>query len=142
MSHENVANIERAYQAVSRFDADALVALCEPDVEFRSRVGEADAVTYRGHDGVRDYIATLSEVFAWVRTEPLEVIDEGDRAVVCNRFQARGRLSEVEIEDHFFHAMRIRKGKALWWNFYSSRPKPSKPWGCGSRRCRRRMSNS
>ena len=121
MSHENVANIERAYQTVSRFDAEALVALCEPDVEFRSRVGEADAVTYRGHDGVRDYIATLSEVFEWVVTEPLEVIDEGDRAVVCNRFQARGRLSEVEIEDHFFHAMRIRNGKALWWDFYASR---------------------
>lgn len=122
MSQENVPNIERAYEAVSRLDAEALVALCEPDIEFRSRVGEADDVTYHGHDGVRDYIATLSEVFECVRTEPLEVIDRGDRAVVCNRFQARGRLSEVEIEDHFFHAMRIRNGKALWRDFYSSRP--------------------
>jgi ketosteroid isomerase-like protein len=121
VSQENVANIERGYQAVSRLDAEALVALCEPDVEFRSRVGEADGVTYRGHDGVRDYIAALSEVFEWIRTEPLEVLDEGDRAVVCNRFQARGRLSEVEVEDHFFHAIRLRGGKALWWDFYSSR---------------------
>jgi ketosteroid isomerase-like protein len=121
MPQENMANIERGYEAMSRLDAEALVALCESDVEFRSRVGEADDVTYHGHDGVRDYIATLSEVFEWVRTEPLEVIDGGDWAVVCNRFRARGRLSEVEVEDHFFQAMRLRNGKALWWAFYPSK---------------------
>jgi ketosteroid isomerase-like protein len=121
MSRENVANIEKGYAALSQLDAEALVALCETDVEFRSRIGEADDVTYQGHDGVRDYIATLSEVFEWVRTEPLEIIDGGDRAVVCNRFQARGRLSEVEVEDHFFQAMRLRNGKVLWWAFYPSK---------------------
>jgi|SRR5215211_899676 len=121
MSRENVERIERGYVAVSRLDAEALVAICEPDVEFRSRVGEAEDVTYHGHDGLRDYIASLSEVFEWVQTEPLEIIDGGDRAVVCNRFRARGRRSEVEVEDHFFHAIRLRDGKALWWDFYPSR---------------------
>jgi uncharacterized protein len=129
LSQENVPNIERAYEAVSRLDAEALVALCDPDVEFRSRVGDADDVTFHGHDGVRDYIATLSEVFEWVRTEPLEVIDRGDRAVVCNRFQARGRLSEVEVEDHFFQAMKLRNGKALWWDFYLSKAEALKAVG-------------
>jgi len=102
MSQENVeikAGIERAYEALSRLDAEAMVSLCEPDVEFRSRIAEADDVTYRGHDGVRDYIASLAEVFEWVRTEALEVIGEGDRAVVCNRFRARGRRSGVEVEE-------------------------------------------
>jgi uncharacterized protein len=121
MSQQNVERIERGYQAVSQLDAEALVAICEPDVEFRSRVGEAEDVTYHGHDGLRDYIASLAEVFEWVQTEPLEIIDGGDRAVVCNRFRARGRRSEVEVEDHFFHAIRLRNGKALWWDFYPSR---------------------
>jgi len=121
MSRETVERIERGYEAVSRLDAEALVAICEPDVEFRSRVGEAEDVTYHGHDGLRDYIASLSEVFEWVQTEPLEIIDGGDRAVVCNRFRARGRRSEVEVEQHFFHAIRLREGKALWWDFYPSR---------------------
>jgi ketosteroid isomerase-like protein len=141
MSHENVANIERAYQAVSRFDADALVALCQPDVEFRSRVGEADAVTYRGHDGVRDYIATLSEVFAWVRTEPLEVIDEGDRAVVCNRFRARGRLSEVKSRTTSSMRSDCAVARRCGGTSINPRPMPSKPCGCVSRRCRRRTSS-
>jgi ketosteroid isomerase-like protein len=121
MSQENVEGIERAYEAMSRLDAEALVALCDPDVEFRSRIAEADDVTYRGHGGVRDYIASLVEVFEWVRTEALDVVEESDRAVVCNRFRARGRHSGVEVEERFFQALRFRDGKVLWWAFYPSK---------------------
>jgi uncharacterized protein len=121
MSRENVQNIRRGYEAISRMDAEALAALCEPDIEFRSRIGEAEDVTYHGHDGVRNYIASLSEAFEWLRAEPLEIIDGGDRAVVCNRMRARGSRSEVEVEVHFFHALRLRNGKAVWWDFYPSR---------------------
>jgi ketosteroid isomerase-like protein len=121
MSQEKVENIERAYEAMSRLDAEAMVALCEPDVEFRSRIAEADDVAYRGHDGVRDYIASLAEVFEWVQTEPLDVVEVSDRAVVCNRFRARGRHSGVEVEERFFQALRFRDGKVLWWAFYPSR---------------------
>ena len=133
MSQENaestVEDIERAYQAISRLDAEAMVALCDPDVEFRSRVAEADDVTYRGHDGVRDYIASLAEVFEWVRTEALEVIGEGDRAVVCNRFRARGRHSGVEVEERFFQAIRFRDGNVLWWALYPSKAEALKAMG-------------
>ena len=120
MSQENLESIERAYEAMSRLDAEALAALCDPDVEFRSRIAEADDVTYRGHDGVRDYIASLAEVFEWVQTEPLDVVDESDRAVVCNRFRARGRHSGLEVEERFFQALRFRDRKVLWWAFYPS----------------------
>jgi uncharacterized protein len=121
MSQENVEGIEQAYEAMSRLDAEALVALCDPEVEFRSRIAEADDMTYRGHGGVRDYIASLAEVFEWVRTEPLDVVEESDRAVVCNRFRARGRHSGVEVEERFFQALRFSDGKVLWWAFYPSK---------------------
>ena len=121
MSQANIDGIERAYEAMSRLDAEAMVALCDPDVEFRSRVAESEDVTYRGHDGIRDYIANFAEVFEWVRTEALEVTGDGDRAVVCNRFRARGRRSGVEVEERFFQALRFRDGKVLWWGFYPSK---------------------
>jgi ketosteroid isomerase-like protein len=121
MSQENAESIERAYDAMSRLDAEALVALCDPEVEFRSRIASADDVTYQGHEGVRDYIASLAEAFIWIRTEPLEVVDGGDRAVVCNRFRARGRRSGVEVEQRFFQALRYRDGKTRWWAFYPSK---------------------
>ena len=121
MSQEYIENIRRAYEAMSRLDAEAMVTLCEPDVEFLSRIAEADDVTYRGYDGVRDYMASLGEVFEWVQTEPLEVVEGSDRAVVCNRFRARGRQSGVEVEERFFQALRFRNGKVRWWGFYPSR---------------------
>src|SRR4051812_32863221 len=121
MSREMVKNIERAYEAMSRLDAEAMVALCEPDVEFRSRVAEADDVTYHGHDGVRDYVASLAEAFEWVRTQPLDVVQDSDRAVICNRFRARGRHSGVEVEERFFQALRFRDDKVRWWAFYRSK---------------------
>jgi uncharacterized protein len=120
VSGPNLTNIQRAYEAMSRLDAEALVALCDPEVEFRSRIAEADDVTYRGHDGVRDYVASLAEAFEWIRTEPLDVIDEGDRAVVYNRFRARGRGSGAEVEERFFQAIRFRHGRSVWWAFYPS----------------------
>jgi len=106
---------------MSRLDAEAMVVLCDPDVEFRSRIASADDVTYRGHFGVRDYIANLAEAFEWVQTEPVDVVDRGDRVVVCNRFRARGRRSGVEVEERFFQALRYREGKVLWWAFYPSK---------------------
>jgi uncharacterized protein len=129
MSQEKIENIKRGYEAMSRFDAEALAAICDPDVEFHSRITEADDVTYRGHDGVRDLIARLAEAFEWIWTEPLEVIEGADRAVVCNRFRACGRGSGVEVEERFFQAMRFRNGKALWWAFYPSKDEALKAVG-------------
>ena len=132
MSQENVeieARIERAYEALSQLDAEAAVSLCEPDVEFRSAIADADDVTYRGHDGVRDFIASLAEVFEWVRAEALEVIGEGDRAVVCNRFRACGRRSGVEVDQRFFQAVRFRDGNMLWWESFPSKAQALKAVG-------------
>ena len=105
------------------------MALCEPDVEFRSAIADADDVTYRGHDGVRDFIASLAEVFEWVRAEALDVIGEGDRAVVCNRFRARGRRSGVEVDQRFFQALRFRDGNVLWWESFPSKAEALKAVG-------------
>jgi ketosteroid isomerase-like protein len=132
VSQENVeveALVKRAYEALSRLDAEGLVALCEPDVEFRSSIADADDVTYRGHDGVREWIASLAEAFEWVRAEALEVRGEGDRAVVCNRIRARGRRSGVEVDQRFFQALGLRDGNLLSWVSFPSKAEALKSAG-------------
>ena len=49
------------------------------------------------------------------------MIEEGDRAVVCNLFRARGRGSGAEVEERFFQALRFRDHGSLWWAFYPSK---------------------
>jgi hypothetical protein len=45
----------------------------------------------------------------------LEVIDGGDRAVVCGRVRLCRRDSKIEVEQPFFPALRLHPaGKALW----------------------------
>ena len=42
MSQENLETITRAYEAMSQLDAEALIAVSAPDVEFRSRIADAE----------------------------------------------------------------------------------------------------
>ena len=58
-----------AFDALSRMDADALVALCDPEVRFESRITAVEDATYRGHEGIRRYIDNLAEVFEHIRIE-------------------------------------------------------------------------
>jgi ketosteroid isomerase-like protein len=121
MSNENVEIVRRALEAHSHMDADAMVALCDPEVEYQSRITAVDEVTYQGHDGIRRYIARLAEVFDWIDAEALEVLEDGDRAVITNRFRARGRGGGVEVEQRFFVAIELRDRKLVWWKAYGSK---------------------
>jgi acyl-CoA thioester hydrolase len=114
-SSANVELIQRVDEAFSRMDADALVALCDPQVEWGSRITAVDEATYRGHEGIRRYIVKLAEVFDWIDVEPLEVLEGGERPVVINRFRALGRGSRVEVEQRFFVALEFRNDKLLQW---------------------------
>jgi ketosteroid isomerase-like protein len=121
MSRENVVIVRRALEAHSRMDADAIVALCDPQVEYQSRITPVDEVTYQGHDGIRRYITRLVEVFDWIDVEPLEVLEDQDRALVTHRFRARGRGGGVEVEQVFFVAIEFRDGKLVRWKVSGSK---------------------
>jgi ketosteroid isomerase-like protein len=113
--------IQAAYAAISAMDADALIALCHPDVSFQSRITALDKTTYRGYEGVRQYIDNLAEAFEFIDIESSDVLERDDRAVVENRFRARGRGSGVEVEHRYHAAGRARDGKLLWWGLFDSR---------------------
>jgi ketosteroid isomerase-like protein len=121
MSAENVEFAREICRAISAFDADAVVAQCDPEVEFQSRITAIDEETYRGLDGVRRWIARLEESFEWIDVAPTEVIGDDEDLVTVNRFRARGRGSGAEVEQHFFQATKLRDGRALWWRFFDSK---------------------
>jgi ketosteroid isomerase-like protein len=113
--------IGAAWEAISRMDADALVAVCDPDVSFESRITAIDHETYAGHAGLRRYIANLAEAFERIELEVSDLVEDRGRAVATNRFRARGRGGGVEVEDRFYVASKGRDGKLLWWGFFDSR---------------------
>ena len=62
----------------------------------------------RGHDGVREYLASLAEEWDDFRQEPEQLLDAGDEVVVFLNTYGRGRASGVEIELQVAHVLALR----------------------------------
>ena len=117
----NLEVAREAYRALTEGDIEAMLALCDPDVEFVSRVTDIEGGAYRGLDGVREWWTRLFDVFPSIEAEILEVVaDEGDCMVVRNRLTGRARGSGMEVEQSWFQAARLRDGQWVWWGFYDT----------------------
>jgi len=78
---------------------DDFLEYLDPDVEWRPTAEGPLAGVYRGHDGARDYVGRLREVFDEMSIEPLEVIDVDDNhVIVVNRIIARSESSGMELD--------------------------------------------
>ena len=85
-------------------------------------------------------IADVQEVMDDFRTEPFEFLDTGDKVVAGLIHRGRGKGSSAEVEMREWNVFLIsrwpyRLGPT---RYQRPRPKPSKPPGSRSRRCRRR----
>jgi hypothetical protein len=53
--------MRRFTAAFNARDVEAMIALCDQDVEFHSSLAEADGAIYRGHKGMRTYKRDMEE---------------------------------------------------------------------------------
>ncbi len=98
MSQENVELAWRASRAWNDGGVDAVLPYLDADVEWHPPAESMEPGIYRGHDGVRDYLGRLAEIFEEVHMEPLEVIDVDDEHVISViRLIARDEHSAMEI---------------------------------------------
>jgi ketosteroid isomerase-like protein len=119
MSQENVEIVRRLWDAASRRDVEAVLALYDPEVEFdvsrhplTSLIGGRRV--YRGHEGLRSFFRERSEALENVEDVYEELIDAGDHVVAVARIRGRGRGSGVEVElPHGAAVLTIREGKVV-----------------------------
>ena len=81
----NADIVRQVFDAFSRRDIPALLALCDPDVLFRPPTGRLAGreEPYRGHEGMRTYIADVARLWEELRSEPDEYVELEDGRVVC-----------------------------------------------------------
>jgi ketosteroid isomerase-like protein len=95
MSQENVEISRRSFKAFSRTfteGTDDLYALLDPDVEWIPINALLDGTTYRGHEGVRQWIEDVKRDWAVFEAKPEDFLDLGDdRVLVLGSWRARGR---------------------------------------------------
>ena len=101
LSERNVALLREAYMTMGRDDADSLEVadVISEDILIRDRPEAPDPQTYRGHEGVRQALATSDESFEDFTLEPIDLIGVGDKhVVVVLRMHGRGR-GAVPVEE-------------------------------------------
>lgn len=114
----NLETVQRAYEAFKRFDGEALVALSDPDIEFRNSAA-APGGTYRGHTGIRRSMKEIESTFGdrW-DAEVERVLDAGaERVLLIARVFGVGRAGEP-LELHVAHVWELRGGRLLRGTVY------------------------
>jgi len=110
--------VSRAYEAFKALDAEALIAVADPEIEFGTSAA-APGGTYRGHPGVRRYMKEIEGAFGdrW-EAEIERVADVGDdRVIVIARIFGEGKAGE-RLELRVGHVWELRDGKLLRGTVY------------------------
>jgi ketosteroid isomerase-like protein len=125
MSQENV---EIVRQGVARWRVgdddvllDFLITNSTPDIELYSRFGGFSGEPYRGHDGVRAWVADIRENFE--RFDPW--LDEArpvgdDRVLAFGGIRFRARESGVDMAERMGWVYEFRDGLLRRMIFYGS----------------------
>jgi ketosteroid isomerase-like protein len=110
MSQENVEIVRRGIEAVNREDLEALLDLCDPQIEWWDRADDPGGDVHRGHEGVAGFLTNLFEAVQW-QIEIEDCIDARDFVVVAVRLVGRGRASGASFDERQANTYRVRDGR-------------------------------
>ncbi|HWH45879.1 MAG TPA: nuclear transport factor 2 family protein [Thermoleophilaceae bacterium] len=99
--------VRQGYEALSNHDWEALGQLLVTDMRLERAPGLGSVA---GAESVLGF--ARPDAFEWQRFEPQPgVIERGDKLLVPLVVRARGRDSEIEVVQDFFHVITRRAGR-------------------------------
>ena len=111
MSQEELAL--RVMRTLSDHDAEGLIQLADPDVEWHSFFAIGEKGMYRGHEGTRHYMRDLADAWEIARADIDDALSVGDVTVLVGRLHYRGRGSGAESETPAGWMLKFRDGKLV-----------------------------
>jgi ketosteroid isomerase-like protein len=120
MSQENVELVLEQFEATNRREFDVPVASWAEDIELITRDGDINTGTYLGREVVAEFFGGWFRAFGEVHFEVLDIRSAGDSVAVMSSHRARGRHSDVEVSETFFHEYRLHGGKVIRIRFHNS----------------------
>jgi ketosteroid isomerase-like protein len=114
-TQRNVEVARLTFEAIGRWDIDALLALYDPDVEFLPLTGtRVESGGYRGHAGVREYFEEVAEVWEELHPHAEDVQTVGaDHVLIVGACAVRGRGSGAESDSPMAWMLTLRDGKVI-----------------------------
>jgi ketosteroid isomerase-like protein len=120
MSEGNVEIVQNAIAAFDRGDVEEVLRLCDEDILIK-QASELPGVSpeHRGHSGILEAFAEWPEQWDDYRIETLRIAAApGDKVLVTQRTEGRGKQSGVEVEMEFSFVFTIRDGKISEWQLF------------------------
>jgi ketosteroid isomerase-like protein len=117
----NADIVRDVFDAFTRRDVDALLDLCDPEIVFTPPTGRLAGRNepYRGHDGLRTYLADVARLWQDLRSEPDEYIELDDRVLCTGRVYAWGVGRVIDAPAGW--VWRIRDGLVVEGDVYETR---------------------
>jgi ketosteroid isomerase-like protein len=139
MTKENVDLVQAGFEAFARGDIESVLRLCDEDILVTHPFeipGVAPAMW--GHGGVLESIAAWPGQWDDYRLEILKTVDIEEHVVATVHQTGRGKSTGYPSRRRPRWCSRSDRARSRSGAFSCRRTKPSKPWACGSRRCRSR----
>ena len=106
--------VERLVDAAARQDLDCLLELTDPDVEWQSVFAQLrEGGVYRGHEGIKQYMADLAETAEALQMTVDGVLSVGATILAVGRLSYRGKESGAETETAVGYFIRVHDGRVL-----------------------------
>jgi ketosteroid isomerase-like protein len=120
VSGDNICTARKVLAAVSKRDLSDLLELTDPQIEWRSFFAAlTEGGEYRGHDGMRQYLADLDEAFELLRPDPGDLLGVGEIVVGVGRIHWRGKGSGIETDSLVGWIFRFRKGRVVYFRAFN-----------------------
>ena len=111
-------------RGIARFnegDDDGVVELCDTEVVFTDVPEIPGSRTYRGHEGLREWLANVREISDDLRFQLWESEERGDAVAIETSAEMHGRASGAEVGWRFWTVWRVRDGLIYYHHGWSER---------------------
>ncbi len=120
MSQENVDRFRRGAEAIRSGDLVPVLGEVAEDVEWIAARSAVEG-PYRGHAGLRRFMADTAESFEVFESEWHELRDLGDQVLAIGTIHVRARGSGVDIELPAAGIATYRDGRLTRWEDFRER---------------------
>ncbi len=111
--------VRRSFERFSANDVDGVLELMDPEVQFHDVPEIPGSTTYRGHEGIRRWWATVKEPMEELRFEFVDVTEGEEKLAVVTRAVGRGRGSGAEVDWTFTTVWGVRDGLIYYHQGYA-----------------------
>ena len=119
MSQENVELVREGFARWNEGDYDFFFASTAPDIELLSRFGSLTGEPYRGHQGVREWLADIQQSFERFELWLDDVRGLGDEVLAIGGIKLRARGSGLDLKEPMGWVFEFRDGRVTRMRFYA-----------------------